>query len=327
MSKSDVEENKKVHIIPVGFDYDRLIAPISRGEMPADKVILIDREGNGEDKNESNLAREMIDKLEDDFRNFLDIPVEKKYLSSLHDFEKVYRDAYEIVGSILNEPDADDKEIWVNISSAPRPVGFAFSAVLESYIADHDSPLYRNSLNIYYISPEDYLITEMRDELEVAEDELTRALGRLKDLKDDINEKKNPDELGEELEDTVKLIEERRDSMRDMSEEIENFGTTKGAKSMEDSLYVELPTSPDPNLNESEEELLRILDRGGSADSVSELAERWAEGSDKDKEALRSKVQYNVVRLDKKGYVTRERVGRGHTTELSTMGRLWVETH
>jgi len=327
MSQPDVESAEQIHIIPVGFDYDRLITPISRGEMPADKVLLIDRKSNnGEDESESNLAKEMIRKLEEDFEKFVDVPVEKKYLSTLHNFETVYREAYVMIGEILEDVDEGDKEIWVNISSAPRPVGFAFSAVLESYIADHDTPLYRNSFHIYYISPEDYLITDMRDELESGGEEMTRILTRLEELKDSASEGET-ETLVDSLKEAISMVEDRRNSMRRLSENIEDLGTTKGAKSIDDSLYMELPTSPDPNLNESERELLRILERGGSAESVSELAERWAEISDKDKEALRSKVQYNVVSLDKKGYVTRERDGRGYRTDLSTMGKLWVETH
>ena len=32
---------ERVHIIPVGFDFERLIYPISQGQMEADRVVLI----------------------------------------------------------------------------------------------------------------------------------------------------------------------------------------------------------------------------------------------------------------------------------------------
>jgi predicted transcriptional regulator len=44
-------------------------------------------------------------------------------------------------------------------------------------------------------------------------------------------------------------------------------------------------------------------------------------------ESFRSRVQYNVSKLDEKGYVDREKVGNRLKTQLSTMGRMWVKTH
>jgi len=39
----------RVHFIPVGFDFDRLIRPISKGEMEADRVVLLTHEGEPDD--------------------------------------------------------------------------------------------------------------------------------------------------------------------------------------------------------------------------------------------------------------------------------------
>ena len=40
---------ERVHFIPVGFDFDRLIYPISKGQLEADRVVLITHEGHPDD--------------------------------------------------------------------------------------------------------------------------------------------------------------------------------------------------------------------------------------------------------------------------------------
>ena len=55
------------HIVPVGFDYDRLIAPLVRDQLDVDRVVLLE----GAVGSEANVeySRNLAEKLEQDYRN------------------------------------------------------------------------------------------------------------------------------------------------------------------------------------------------------------------------------------------------------------------
>jgi DNA-binding MarR family transcriptional regulator len=64
-------------------------------------------------------------------------------------------------------------------------------------------------------------------------------------------------------------------------------------------------------------------------ESTSRLAKALADHLDEDldSESFRSKVQYNVGKLEAKGFINREKAEKSFKTELSTMGELWLATH
>ncbi|ELY68877.1 MarR family transcriptional regulator [Natrinema versiforme] len=87
-----------------------------------------------------------------------------------------------------------------------------------------------------------------------------------------------------------------------------------------------LPLAPDGDPDtETEHRILGALAAGSDPPSVSDLARSLADG-DCD-ESFRSKVQYNVQKLEEKGYL--ERIDAGHTLRprLSPMGRLWTRAN
>ena len=57
----------QTHIVPVGFDYDRLIAPLVRDQLDIDRVVLLE----GAVGSEANVeySRNLTEKLEQDYRN------------------------------------------------------------------------------------------------------------------------------------------------------------------------------------------------------------------------------------------------------------------
>ncbi|MFB6110226.1 MAG: DUF6293 family protein, partial [Halodesulfurarchaeum sp.] len=109
------------HIVPVGFDYDRLIAPLIRDQLSVDRVILLQgavgSEGNVE------YSERLAGKLETDFRNLLGAQTERMTIENVYDYDGAFERAFDRITAELD----DGNEVWVNVSSMPRPVSFAFA--------------------------------------------------------------------------------------------------------------------------------------------------------------------------------------------------------
>lgn len=295
-----------VHIIPVGFDYERLLLPITQGELDADRVILLHSPREEEKNANQELAAGMVEKLDYTFKTVLgksvkiDTPVDST--DDIYDYRKVYSIAYDMIETEVTE----GNDVWINISSMPRTVAFAFATAANSIIVEN--PDVRNRIHTYYVSPQEYLITDMIEELE-------NELDFLEKLRD-----------GEDVD-----IEDRIDTLQELMAEVENSGTTKGAKQMNGGLHVEFPTVPSSDLRDFEKRILHCLARVGTTESTTELAEKLAteQGEDPEDQSFKSKVQYNVKQLEKDGYINRHPGERenSYRTSLSTMGKLWVDTH
>src|SRR6056297_2429842 len=117
----------QTHIVPVGFDYDRLIAPLVREQLDVDRVILLE----GAVGSEANVeySRNLAEKLEKDFTNLLGAVTEQVVVDDVYDYDAAFEQAYALIMAELDRgrDDEDDiEEVWVNISAMPRTVSFAF---------------------------------------------------------------------------------------------------------------------------------------------------------------------------------------------------------
>lgn len=298
----------QIHFIPVGFDFDRLIRPIAKGELEADRVVLLTHEGTPEDgptTRAARLASNMTGKLERTF-DLVDIEVEKEGvdLDTMYEYETLYQMAH---GLILDEIDKGN-DVFVNISSMPRTVSFAFATAADSLITEQQDERedIRERLHTYYVAPKEYLVLEMLDVLE----DTAEAFDELKEYED------------------LRVHQQYEDIM-DLLNRVDESGITEGTRDdLDGKMYVEFPSSPGSDVEGFEEEVLRFLKGKGTFESTSELAERLAEEINEEyDESFRSRVQYNVSKLDKKGYVSRNKAGNRLKTEISTMGRMWVETN
>jgi hypothetical protein len=295
----------QTHIVPVGFDYDRLIAPLIRDKFDVDRVILLE----GAVGSEANVeySRDISAKLEQDFRNLLGAETRRMVIEDVYDYDAAFEAAFDLVNDQLDEG-SPDGEVWVNVSSMPRPVSFAFATAAHSIILERQAD--RDRIHTYYTAPEKYLETELAEELRS-----TRAL--LSDLLDDgdVDETR----LREHLEGTTELLDE-----------FDERGTTIGAKRIGDNHIVELPVASFSNVKPFEEVILFELGEHGEFESVSELAEALAaELGEEYTDSFRSKVIYNVDRLGPggKGYIEQEEHGKSYRTRLSRIGELWVRAH
>ncbi|GAB3681481.1 DUF6293 family protein [Salinarchaeum chitinilyticum] len=298
----------QTHVVPVGFDYDRLIAPLVRDQLDVDRAILLE----GAVGSEANVeySRRLSTKLEQDFRNLLGATTERLVLENVYDYDPAFEQAYELINDELDR----GNEVWVNVSAMPRPVSFAFATAAHSIMVEREAD--REKIHTYYTAPEKYLETELAEELREQ-----RAL--LEDLRETQSES-TADAIGEAR------LEERLEQTRDLLAEFDERGTTIGAKEIDGSHIVELPVASFSNVKPFEEVILYKLGDAGEFDSVSELAKALADELDEEyTDSFRSKVIYNVDRLGPggKGYIEQDHHGKSHRTRLSRIGELWVRAH
>ncbi|WP_122089522.1 HFX_2341 family transcriptional regulator [Halalkalicoccus subterraneus] len=291
----------QTHIVPVGFDYDRLIAPLVRDQLDVDRVLLIE----GAVGSEANVeySKHLSKKLEADFRNLLGAETERLALGDVYDYDAAFEQAYRLIDAELDA----GNEVWVNVSAMPRTVSFAIATAANSLMVEREAE--RRNVHTYYTAPEKYLETELAEELH-------REVDLLEDLEDgDVD----PERIAARLE-----------SVRELLGEFDDRGTTIGAKEIDGRHIVELPIASFSNVKPFEELILFKLGEDGEFESVSELAEALAsELSEEYTDSFRSKVIYNVDRLgpNGKGYVERDPHGKSYRTRLSRIGELWVRAH
>lgn len=299
------------HIVPVGFDYDRLIAPLIRDQFDVDRVVLLE----GAVGSEANVeySRNLAGKLEQDFRSLLGAETERVALTDVYDYDAAFERAYDLINAHLDT----DSEVWVNISSMPRPVSFAFATAAHSITLERQAD--RHRIHTYYTAPEKYLETELAEEL--------------RETKELLSAMEAGDEAGGgnggEGDDTSEVAE-RLASIESLLSEFDERGTTIGAKQIGDNHIVELPVAAFSNVKPFEEVILFTLGEYGEFESVSELAKTLAaEMGEEYTDSFRSKVIYTVDRLGPggKAYVEQEEHGNSHRTSLSRIGELWVRAH
>ena len=300
----------QTHIVPVGFDYDRLIAPLVRDRVAVDRVILLE----GAVGSEANVeySRRLAAKLEADFRNLLGADTERAVVGNVYDYDAAFERAYDLINEELDA----GNEVWVNVSSMPRPVSFAFATAATSIALERQDD--RERIHTYYTAPEKYLETELAEELRSARDLL--AAFRDGDVDADADGDPTADDA----------LAERLASISALLDDFDERGTTIGAMRIGDDHMVELPVATFSPVKPFEEVILFTLGDHGEFESVSELAQTLARDLGEEyTDSFRSKVIYNVDRLGPggKGYVEREAHGKSYRTSLSRIGELWVRAH
>jgi plasmid stabilization system protein ParE len=292
----------QTHIVPVGFDYDRLIAPLVRDQRDVDHVVLLE----GAVGSEANVeySRNLAAKLEKDFTNLLGAETERFVVEDVYDYDAAFEQAYDLINAELDR--GDDAEVWVNISAMPRTVSFAFATAAHSIMVEREGD--RDRIHTYYTVPEKYLETELAEELR-------REVDLLADLESEVEDDR---------------VAERVEAARDLLAEFDERGTTIGAKEFDGQHILELPVASFSNVKPFEEVILFTLGEHGEFASVSELAQELArELGEEYTDSFRSKVIYNVDRLGPggKGYIEQEDHGKSYRTRLSRIGELWVRSH
>ena len=306
----------QTHIVPVGFDYDRLIAPLVRDQLDVDRVVLLE----GAVGSEANVeySRNLAEKLEQDYRNLLGADTERFVVEDVYDYDAAFEQAFGLINAELDRTDDGESEVWVNVSAMPRTVSFAFATAAHSIMVEREDD--RRRIHTYYTVPEKYLETELAEQLREARELLVELLEGAGDTDDE-----RPVVTTD-----LDRVRDHLEAIDDLLAEFDERGTTIGAKQFGDSHVIELPVASFSNVKPFEELILFTLGEHGEFESVSELAQTLArELGEEYTDSFRSKVIYNVDRLGPggKGYIEQEARGKSYRTRLSRIGELWVRSH
>lgn len=291
---------EEVHYILVGFDFERLIQPFNQDDFDADRIVLIYSEPTSEQDKEGRFGRRIARDLRDQAESVLDIEVEMEPISELFDYPRLYQTAYHAIESEIS----DGNRVFINISSTPRTVAFAFVAAANTHITNH--PEYRDDIYVYYVSAENYMITEILEELD-------KEIEFLSGLEDDV--------------DTESSQEDRLDRLIELYQTLKR-GTTKGARKLPNGdHHIRFAAPPVADIDESNGLVLKILDYMGEAESISSLARTHADYENAECDSsYKSTIQYKVDKLEEKGYIERDETGKSHSLKLTTTGEMWTST-
>lgn len=186
-------EPKKIHVLPVGFDINRLTAPLASDEFDVDKVVLL--RSTEDDREKTTWTQEQTDQLvsnafertKDNIENVLNVPIETRTIPGFTEYRELYAEAYKLLKEL-----SDDGVVYVNVSSLPLSAASAFinaEAVLSSEGVDNDATTsdgefteeYANRaerVHTYYIRPKEYLNAKLVGYIRGALDEAEHSLER-----------------------------------------------------------------------------------------------------------------------------------------------------
>ena len=82
--------NETVHYIPVGFDFERLIQPISRSEIETDRIVILHSGSETEDSRAAEFAQKMAQRLHESFESVLGIPTTRQSINDLYEYSDMY---------------------------------------------------------------------------------------------------------------------------------------------------------------------------------------------------------------------------------------------
>jgi hypothetical protein len=161
-----------VHLIPVGFEYDRVIKPIIE-RYPAKKAyLLLGKTNSGGFPLEEKLSRNFAKKIEQ-----LPVDFEHRELD-IYDFDAVFDEVYRI----MREEAENNEPIYVHISPAPR-VMFA-AMMFASFLIENDA-----KIEMIYVKPKEYLYPQIIQAMSHLnrKDSVNKAVEELKELYEQFN--------------------------------------------------------------------------------------------------------------------------------------------
>lgn len=150
-----------VHIVPVGFEYDRIVAPIL--EYPVDELVLL------RSKNEEYPGQHA---LEDNFlKKLKQLPVRMRTVNiDIYDFEEMFR----TISALFREELELGRRVYVNLSAAPH---LELVAIVMAASMCRDS----GEIRLLYVKPEEYRQGRMIDAI-LSMDKSPEGLSKIEEM-------------------------------------------------------------------------------------------------------------------------------------------------
>ncbi len=203
-----------IHITTDGYEYDRIIQPII-GKYPVEKLVVF-RSPDSPYTDARDLAEEFVQKV-----LALGIDVEVVDVN-IYDFNHVFINTLKQINMYAGE----GKKVYINISPVPK------LATVAMMCAAFLSP-YHDNLEIFYASPEEYIIPKIINHLT-----------------------------------TMEMDEQGRTKLVELTERFMKKGSAEGVKD-----YFDIPVFPIIRITDMDREILRILKDTSGVDSIEMLVE------------------------------------------------------
>ncbi len=156
-------KNYCVHVIPVGFEYDRVVAPIL--EYPADELILL-RSSREEYPGQHALEEAFLEKL-----SYLPIP-KRTVALDIYDLKAMFVS----ISKILSDELAKGRTVYINLSPAPK-------IELIALLMASSVPNQAGGIRLLYVKPREYMHSKIVDAAKaVASDPSDQTIGRLRSI-------------------------------------------------------------------------------------------------------------------------------------------------
>jgi hypothetical protein len=138
---------KGIHIIPTGFEYDRIVLPMLKDYNVKKGYILINK-SNGKFSEQRSVINGFIKKLEE-------LPFDhEKVEMDFYDFDDTFQKVHELINKELK----NGNPVYINISSASRIVlpALVLAAMLNREYGD---------VKLFYVEPEGYYEGQLLDKV------------------------------------------------------------------------------------------------------------------------------------------------------------------
>jgi hypothetical protein len=164
-----------VHIVPTGFEYDRVIKPLIQDFTVQKAYLLIHRPSHGADEysEHSRPIKRYIDKM-------MELPIEwHPVYIDIYDFDSTFKCVYKLI----NDEVMAGNPVYVNLSAAPKieQVALTLAAFLNN---EH------GEVELFYVEPEKYyegvLLSATMDLLVNANEK--KAVEKLKEIAREVKE-------------------------------------------------------------------------------------------------------------------------------------------
>lgn len=295
-----------LHVLPVGFERDRVAGPLIQDKLPADMVLLLrGREPSDETDTHEAFGARMVELVRRDLETFAGVPAERiteEVLRDVHAYDLAFAWAFEFMDRKLRE----GWDLFVNISSMPRTVSFAFATAANAMFLGN--PASQGRITVYYAAPRDYLVTGLREQLRSISELLAKSEGG----------------DGRAMLDAKSRLERLRDG-------IENYGMTRGIKPGRDGRsFIVIPPIPSQAPSDAERKILTALLNHPTGQSVADLTRSLAPFGGNEESMARwvhdhkSAVAYTLRQLAKKGFILGSHDGRRLVARLTEAGALWT---
>lgn len=256
-----------IHYIGAGLklEYDHMHTPITRGELPADEVVLI------HPSEQNPIRNHFREQLTEALGDINEVSITSRELGRDEIYDCDYTEIYHFAYSELIDNLRDGNEVYINVSSGPVFLGYAFIYATFNLVLEltqqspngetgdeYDGGQIRNRIHFYETEGHSYLgdIHNVLKEFSTVLGTLETNIERQEELLQSIETE--GERVGDILQTSTRLMEEAGDNQPRWQEFSTHLDELHGGQSDISTKYVDNITSLDKGLQQLFEGLSKL---------------------------------------------------------------------